>query len=222
MKFLQEISPDYMFFSMLKSTLARYYGEWAFNQKHEEDQIKRQLFKLRERRNALIEMRAAAEISKEEFEEMRDKLDARVAALKPRSNASPLSYDADAAVDLAESVMCRLGLSWKNMSMPLRVRLQRAVLPAQVTFYRQISVCKTAILSPVLRLNQTFLTSPSDFVAEVKRDQNRIVSDMEKIAAIARDDAGSFDGLDAESTTPPENPRPSGQPPRSREYESPP
>ena len=96
-------------------------------------------------------------------------------------------WDIETTISQAQGLIQSLGNTWKPMDLPLKHRLQKAVLQGRITYQRSTAAFKTANISPILRLNQTFLTNSSELVAEVGRNLNHFVEDLKNIAQIAKD-----------------------------------
>jgi hypothetical protein len=74
-------------------------------------------------------------------------------------------FDMQTAISRATTIVSRIADEWKALKPPHQQRLQRTVLPQGVSYQKDAGMFGTAILSPIFRLNETFLTSKSDFVA---------------------------------------------------------
>ena len=163
---LKEISPSAEFIELFKQTIIDCYKDQHVATEQEKTHHQRELVKLEARKKELMEMRISREVSKEEYKEMKDALDSKIVALTAPTQAYSDDYDIETAVSRASALISNLADEWKEFIPQRKQRLQKVVLPHGITYRKTDGMFSTAILSPILRLNQLFLTDASDFVAE--------------------------------------------------------
>lgn len=112
-----------------------------------------------------MEMRISKEISKEEYREMKDAIDAQIVALSVEGNTDEGDFNLEAAISRAVDLISHVVDEWKKLESPFKQRLQKAVLPQGVTYQKTNGTFGTAILSPIFKLSGTFLLGSSDLVA---------------------------------------------------------
>ena len=112
-------------------------------------------------------MREGGEIGREEFLERRERLENQITGLQISQNeAKTDELDLERAISAVEYILINIAKIWRDTEdIKQKQRLQRLVLPEGLTYDKNTQNFGTAVLSPVFSLNETFQTSPSDFVA---------------------------------------------------------
>ena len=174
-----------------KEIVVKTYRENHAAAKNEKGHRDRERAKLEMRRKELLEMRVNKEISQVEYKEMRDALDGQIANLALAENQSQGDFDIATAIDSAIDMIANIAVMWERADLWQKMRIQRTVLPKGVIFAKNYPECRTVILSPIFRLNQTFLINPSGLVAEVGHSWNQIVEDVKGLRAIVLEDVAA-------------------------------
>lgn len=193
---LVDISPSPKYLELLKETVVDTYHGGCMAEKQENDHRARERSKLEMRRKELLEMRVNREISSDEYIEMKGILENHVNRLNYSGRAAGTSgLNLESVLDHTIALISNLANGWQDLSSPLKMRLQNAVLPKGITYQKSDGTFGTAVLSPILGLNKTFLTNPSGLVAEVRQNWNQIISDMQKFHEIVEDEHGRDEGM---------------------------
>jgi hypothetical protein len=188
---LLKITPPANFLDFFKEIVVKTYRENHAAAKNEKGHRDRERAKLEMRRKELLEMRVNKEISQVEYKEMRDALDGQIANLALAENQSQGDFDIATAIDSAIDMIANIAVMWERADLWQKMRIQRTVLPKGVIFAKNYPECRTVILSPIFRLNQTFLINPSGLVAEVGHSWNQIVEDVKGLRAIVLEDVAA-------------------------------
>ena len=122
---------------------------------------------LKVRKSRLLEMRAEGEISKEEFLDMKAKLDNQIAAAQVTAK-NPEIETSNLENVLSQSINFLKGIVkfWEKIKdVKQKQRLQRMVLPQGLTYDKITKTFGTAVLSHIFRLSGTFDGGSSCLVA---------------------------------------------------------
>ena len=165
-KSLQKITPQTKFLKLLERIVIDTYKNQHVLVKQENDNYQRNLSKLETRKKELLEMRIAQEISKDDYKEMKDIVENQITALNISKNEAQIEvFDIEIAIAQATRLIGDIANQWRGMDPIQKQKLQKLVLPQGITYQKSVGKFGTAILSPVFRLNETFLTNPSGLVA---------------------------------------------------------
>lgn len=162
---LQKLSPSPEFVELFRMTVIDCYKERHIATVQEKEHHQRELMRFEARRKELMDMRISREVSKEEYKEMKDALDGQIAALNRPTQAQDDGYDMDTAITRAMKLIGNIADEWLTAKPQRQQRLQKVVLPKGIMYQKTAEKFGTAILSPVFKLGETFLSSPSDLVA---------------------------------------------------------
>jgi site-specific DNA recombinase len=162
---LSKVSPVPEFISLFKYTVIDCYKEQRTARQQEVGYRERELKRLEARRKELLDMRINHEVSKEEYKEMKDALDSQISVLTASTEPCNDVYDMETAITHATKLISNIADEWNRMKSPKKERFQKMVLPKGITYQKTVGKFGTAILSPIFKLNETFLTNPSDLVA---------------------------------------------------------
>src|ERR1051325_3037730 len=129
------------------------------------------------RKGELIQMRMNQEISKEEFVKLREDIENRITVAQVSKNEAQIEeLDIEVAISYSVEFLRNLARIWQNMAdIDQKKRLQDLVLPRGITYDKNQQSYRTAILSPILRLNQEFKGDESGFVAWVRQNLNQLL-----------------------------------------------
>ncbi len=167
-KFLHDITPQTKFLRLFEKIVVDTYKNQHLLARQEKDHYQRNLSKLEERKKEMMEMRINREISKEEYREMKDVIENQITSLNISKNEAQIEeFDMEIAITHAIKLIGNVANQWEGMDFIQKQKLQKLVLPQGVTYQKSSGTFGTAILSPIFRLNETFLTNQSDFVAGV-------------------------------------------------------
>ncbi len=166
--FLKKTCPQNKFLKLLEGIVIDTYKNQHVLVKQEKDQYQRTLNKLQTRKKDLMEMRINHEISKEEYKDMKDALENQVTILSISRNEAQIDeFDIEIAISHAIKLISDIADQWKFMNPAQKEKLQKLVLPSGITYSKTAGTFGTAVLSPVFRLNESFLIDPSVLVAGV-------------------------------------------------------
>jgi hypothetical protein len=111
-------------------------------------------------------MRINKEMSQSEYKEMKEVVGNQIAALNISKNEAEINeLDMEVVVTTVVKFIRNLAFQWQQMNPKQRQRMQKTVLPKGITYQKSVGIYGTAFLSPIFRLNETFLTTPSELVA---------------------------------------------------------
>ena len=166
-EFLVKVTPSIKFLKVFRETTLRYWHTDKDLHSTRSKSYGQELNNLKTRLENLKEMREGGEIGRDEFMERKEKLENQITGLQISQNeAKTDELDLDVAISSVEYILTNIAKIWRDTKdIKQKQRLQRLVLPEGIAFSRNTLNFGTAVLSPVFSLNETFQTSPSDFVA---------------------------------------------------------
>jgi site-specific DNA recombinase len=184
-EFLRGVSPSPEFLELFKQTVIDYLHEQTIAGKREKERHQSELVKLESRRKELMDMRINKEISSEEYKEMKSTLEGQIASLATSDIGGGVGYSIETAASRAMELIKNVADEWKSMSSPYKQRLQRVVLPKDITYRKLDGTFGTAILSPIFRLNEEFRYAPSGLVAAIRQNWSQILLDISNLYELA-------------------------------------
>ena len=163
---LKNISPKQDFLRLFEAIVIDTYKDKHVLAKREKDHYEKELSKLEGRKRQLLEMRVNREVSQNEYREMKEVIDNQITTLTISKNEAEIEeIDLSTVVSAVTKFISRLAFQWQNMDSEQKRKLQRLVLPEGITYHKTDGKLGTAILSPIFKLNETFLSNPSELVA---------------------------------------------------------
>jgi DNA invertase Pin-like site-specific DNA recombinase len=198
-RFLRTVIPEETFLQLFEASFLEVWKSRRVYALKEKERIGRESKKLELRKRHLVEMRMNNEISKDEFLQLRNTLDYRIAALQP--GGGQIEFDeSNPAPTIAKAieVIHNLVGMWERTNSAGQNRLQKLVLPDGIVYDRTLKTFRTANLSPIFKLKDDFTGEKSELVAEVGKNLNRIWEHIKALAEFWRDthDSPQLDGLD--------------------------
>lgn len=183
---LRQITPKDRILKLFEASVIEVWENRKVATKQEKDHYGQQLRQLEIRKEQLLQMRVNNEISKEEFLKLKDRLENQMTGIKISKNEAQIEeLDLEAAVSYTVQFLRNLARLWKDMNdVKQKQRLQRIVLPENITYNKTTETFGTAVLSPLFTLLSEFKGDESDFVAGVGRIWHGLVSDLKEIRAL--------------------------------------
>ncbi len=180
---MRKITPRENFLKLFEASFIEVWNNKRTYVGLEKKRVERELKKLQSRRSQLVEMRMNNEISKDEFTKFRDALDNQIALLQLSEKNEIEELDAERTVSQAIEVIQDIATLWQDTRSPGQPhRLQKLVLPEGIVYDRSSGQFRTAVLSPIFKLNDDFTSKKSDLVAEVGKNLNRIWQSVKQLA----------------------------------------
>jgi len=140
------------------------------------------------RKQRLLEMRLADEITRDEFTRLKQELEGQIAHIQADQTTPPEPFDLDTAIQKARPFLSDLVGTWQNMSEVTQKRqLQHLVFPKGVVYDLSSDTFGTPQLAPIFELFRASDGSASHVVAGVGRYLNQIVQDVKKIVGYCED-----------------------------------
>jgi site-specific DNA recombinase len=163
---LKTITPSDEFLKMFEAIILDTYKNQHVVAKQEKEHYRRELKKLEGHKEQLLQMRINKEMSQSEYKEMKEVVGNQIAALNISKNEAEINeLDMEVVVTTVVKFIRNLAFQWQQMNPKQRQRMQKTVLPKGITYQKSVGIYGTAFLSPIFRLNETFLTTPSELVA---------------------------------------------------------
>ena len=164
--YLNRINPDERFLKIFEECVIEVWKNRYSSIEQESDYYKKELARLESRRKELMEMRINQEISKEDFQDMKDKIDNQITGIKISHNETETDkFDLESSIAYATQFISNLSKQWLDMGIKQQQRLQKVVFPQGLVYDKTTKMFGTAILSPVFRLSGDFVASKSELVA---------------------------------------------------------
>lgn len=165
---LEEVAPTEEFMRVFEAAVL---DEWDRRHKtltKEKERYNGHLERLETKKERVLQLRVEGEISKEEFSEIKDKIENEITALQISSNEISIDRDElQAGLTYAKKYMCDLARQWQDMSVKQQQRLQDLVFPEGLEYEKTAGTFGTAALPHIFELNRQFDGDESMVVAGV-------------------------------------------------------
>ena len=167
LRLIEKVTPDKKFLRLFEAIII---DEWRnrktaaiFDRSHHE----KEALRVAEKKQRLIEMRANGEITKEEFDRMREGLENQMLTLQISQNeATTGETSLDVQIRYAVQFIPYIARQWQDMTdSAQRKKLARLVLPEGFTYDKTTGTIGTAVLSPIFKLYEECDSSMSHLVA---------------------------------------------------------
>lgn len=165
-KLLEKITPCEEFLDAFEATVIKYWESEGQVLKIASESYVKELNRLEEKKERLIQMRADKELSLEEFTKAKEAVENKIIGLKVSSNEVKTDeFNIQSDLEYAKLFLKDVARQWQDMNVDQQQRLQKRIFPNGIIYDRTKEIYRTAILSPIFRLSGQFSINSSDFVA---------------------------------------------------------
>ncbi len=184
---LGRVTPNGEFLELFEKNVIKNWEEQTITLGQIGQNYTKGLKQLEDKKEKLLEMRVSGEISKDEFVEMKDRIDNQIAGLRISQNETKIDeLDAGTAVSYATQFISDLVRQWQDIQdAKQKQQFQKMVLPEGLTYDITTESFGTAVLSPIFKLSEEFDGDISHLVAELGHHWHEIEKGIREIYAFA-------------------------------------